>query len=156
MRRILSLYKSSCLRGNQTGITSINQPYYNLRKLLSQTKHIPTRHTYSTMSNASLSTSLSLPSGKKLTVPTGLFINNEFVASVTGDTLVYVRDFCSIVCVAVMTYWLRQVRSTRALRRPSVPYKLVSHVLHSWRVAQASDTFSSIRQRRGPGRSGGS
>ncbi|KAG9103605.1 hypothetical protein FRC06_009615 [Ceratobasidium sp. 370] len=39
------------------------------------------------MSESSLSTVLSLPSGKKLTVPTGLFINNQFVPSVTGETI---------------------------------------------------------------------
>ncbi|KAG8694840.1 aldehyde dehydrogenase (NAD(P)(+)) ald5 [Ceratobasidium sp. 395] len=39
------------------------------------------------MSAPSLTATLPLPSGKKLTVPTGLFINNQFVPSVTGDTI---------------------------------------------------------------------
>ncbi|KAF8609297.1 NAD-aldehyde dehydrogenase [Ceratobasidium sp. AG-I] len=39
------------------------------------------------MSDSSLSASISLPSGQKLTVPTGLFIDNKFVPSVTGDTI---------------------------------------------------------------------
>ncbi|KAG8791395.1 aldehyde dehydrogenase (NAD(P)(+)) ald5 [Ceratobasidium sp. 428] len=39
------------------------------------------------MSAPSLIATLPLPSGKKLTVPTGLFINNQFVPSVTGDTI---------------------------------------------------------------------
>ncbi|QRW05575.1 aldehyde dehydrogenase family protein [Ceratobasidium sp. AG-Ba] len=34
-----------------------------------------------------LTATLSLPSGKKLSVPTGLFINNKFVSSVTGETI---------------------------------------------------------------------
>ncbi|GAB1519019.1 hypothetical protein RhiTH_002084 [Rhizoctonia solani] len=43
------------------------------------------------MANSPLSVEVSLPSGKKLTIPTGLFINNEFVPSVTGDTIVTVN-----------------------------------------------------------------
>lgn len=39
------------------------------------------------MSDSSLTASLSLPSGKKLTVPTGLFIDNKFVPSVSGETI---------------------------------------------------------------------
>jgi aldehyde dehydrogenase (NAD+) len=36
---------------------------------------------------ANVSTTIKLPSGKSLTVPTGLFINNQFVPAVDGSTL---------------------------------------------------------------------
>lgn len=35
----------------------------------------------------SLSTELTAPNGRKYTQPTGLFINNEFVPSLSGQTI---------------------------------------------------------------------
>jgi hypothetical protein len=103
MLRISGLYNSSYLQA-RTNVTSIRQSYCYLHKLSLQLQLIYTRGVYSTMASASLSASLSLPSGNTLTVPTGLFINNEFVSSVTGDTLMYAYAYALHFLIIVLTH----------------------------------------------------
>ncbi|KAI1856508.1 uncharacterized protein JN550_013770 [Neoarthrinium moseri] len=45
------------------------------------------RHLSSTSTMAGLSVDLTAPNGKKITLPTGLFINNEFVKASSGDKI---------------------------------------------------------------------
>ncbi|CAE6471136.1 unnamed protein product [Rhizoctonia solani] len=90
MRRIFGLYNSRFFRW-KTVATPPSRPHYLVQNYtLSISGRGTFRNLLSTMANT-LTTSVSLPSGKKLTIPTGLFINNEFVASVTGDTLITVN-----------------------------------------------------------------
>jgi hypothetical protein len=55
-------------------------------------KHIVTRRLFSSTSirsskMADLKVELTAPNGRKITLPTGLFINNEFVKSSSGDKI---------------------------------------------------------------------
>ncbi|ELU41784.1 NAD-aldehyde dehydrogenase [Rhizoctonia solani AG-1 IA] len=84
MRHSFSLFKPGLPR-RRTYTVLFRRPYSLLHNLA------PNRVNFSTMANSPLSVEVSLPSGKKLTIPTGLFINNEFVPSVTGDTIVTVN-----------------------------------------------------------------
>ncbi|CAE6521169.1 unnamed protein product [Rhizoctonia solani] len=100
MRHAFRLYSCRLPRGG-AGTTFFGQPL-----ALPTFNQASFRSLLSTMTNASLSTSVSLPSGKKLTIPTGLFINNEFVASVTGDTLVTANpsteeEICTVQAASV-------------------------------------------------------
>ena len=60
-------------------------------------------------SKANVSTTIKLPSGRSLTIPTGLFINNEFVPSVDGSTLETINPateevICSVSAGASTSY----------------------------------------------------
>ncbi|CAE6504780.1 unnamed protein product [Rhizoctonia solani] len=90
MRRVFGLYNCRLPRGRAI-TTPPSRSRYLLHGLALPVYDQEFKRLLSTMANTSLTTSVSLPSGKKLTIPTGLFINNEFVASVTGDTLVTVN-----------------------------------------------------------------
>lgn len=93
MRLTLGVYSSGCLRGGFLTVPA-SRLYYSPRRPPLHIQLIPTRRgTYSTMANTTLTTSLSLPSGKILTIPTGLFINNKFVPSVTGKTIELVYPY---------------------------------------------------------------
>ena len=57
-----------------------------------------------------ISTTIKLPSGKSLTVPTGLFINNQFVPAVDGSTLETINPateavICSVSAGAPTPYY---------------------------------------------------
>ncbi len=57
-----------------------------------------------------ISTTIKLPSGKSLTVPTGLFINNQFVPAVDGSTLETINPateavICSVSAGAPTSYY---------------------------------------------------
>ncbi|CAE6457605.1 unnamed protein product [Rhizoctonia solani] len=90
MRRVFGLYNCRFSRG-RASTALFRRPLYSLQHPVpSISDRGNFKNLLSTMANSSLSTSVSLPSGKTL-IPTGLFINNEFVASVTGDTIVTVN-----------------------------------------------------------------
>ena len=60
-------------------------------------------------SKANVSTTIKLLSGNSLTVPTGLFINNEFVPSVDGSTLETINPateevICSVSAGVLTSY----------------------------------------------------
>jgi len=67
--------------------------------------------TTSIPSMANVSTTIKLPSGKSLTVPTGLFINNQFVPAVDGSTLETINPatealICSVSAGASTSYYV--------------------------------------------------
>lgn len=86
-------------------IPTAKPPSLDLRPRLPLTTQT---RTISSMTN--ISTTIKLPSGKSLTVPTGLFINNQFVPAVDGSTIESINPateavICSVSAGASMSYY---------------------------------------------------
>lgn len=92
-RLLIDVLARHCSKASQHSKPSTRGP-----SSIAQHKHFTVlpllRREYSSTNMSNLSVELEAPNGRKWTQPTGLFINNEFVAAKSGKTITSIDPAC--------------------------------------------------------------